>query len=362
MMTEIRTLVCSIFDTSIWIKLIKENAPYNEWEACGVVPFLPLEVLLELVDVDESNRLKRLTYLSQLPQIATLPLHSKPKLGGVPYLISLEYLHKVSDSKGSLSDFLKEKIRIEAGAVLFGDATDIANNLNAFDSYLEKFKRTNAVLANPMLFDPRLRKMKISDFPIEKVFAKSQIEKIGKLFESRLYKKSFENDPSYGKELITDKAKNMVNQGRFDHIKDLQSKLPQDMPVLDFLRLVEIRNLLKDISENLNIPLNVLETIDFRDITILNILDAYKEEYCKELWRDKQRKIESSSYVDGQLVAFSYFMPVMVDVRTALFVERMNERGFQLNCFQASNVDEFLKQIYYFSKSSRKETDNEKRP
>ena len=128
-----------LFDTSIWIKLIKENAPYNEWEACGVVPFLPLEVLLELVDVDESNRLKRLTYLSQLPQIATVPLHSKLKLGGVPYLISLEYLHKVSDSKGSLSDFLKEKIRIETGAVLFGDATDIANNLNAFDSYLDFF-------------------------------------------------------------------------------------------------------------------------------------------------------------------------------------------------------------------------------
>ena len=95
----------------------------------------------------------------------------------------------------------------------------------------------------------------------------------------------------------------------------------------------------------MNIPLNVLESIDSSDITILNILDAYKEEYCKELWRDKQRKIESSSYVDGQLVAFSYFMPVMVDVRTALFVERMNERGFQLNCFQASNVGAFIEKI-----------------
>ena len=80
-----------LFDTSIWIKLIKENISYKEWEGCGVIPFLPLEVLLELFDVDERNRLKRLTYLSQLPQIATLPIHSKPKLGGVPYLISLEY-------------------------------------------------------------------------------------------------------------------------------------------------------------------------------------------------------------------------------------------------------------------------------
>lgn len=178
-----------LFDTSIWIKLIKENISYKEWEACGVIPFLPLEVLLELFDVDERNRLKRLAYLSQLPQVATLPIHSKLKLGGVPYLISLEYLHKVSNSKNSLRDFLKEKIRIKAGSDLFSDATDIANNLNAFDSYLEKFKRTNAVLANPMLFDPRLRKIKISDFPIEKVFAESQIGKIGKLFESRLYKK-----------------------------------------------------------------------------------------------------------------------------------------------------------------------------
>lgn len=351
-----------LFDTSIWIKLIKENISYKEWEGCGVVPFLPLEVLLELVDVDESNRLKRLTYLSQLPQIATLPLHSMPKLGGVPYLISLEYLHKVSDSKGSLSDFLKEKIRIDAGAALFGDATDIVNNLNTFDSYLENFKRTNAVLANPMLFDPRLSKMKISDFPIEKFYAKSLIEKIGKLFESRLYKKSFENDPSYGKELFIDKGKSMANQGHFNQIKALMSKLPQNMLAADFLRLVKTKILLKDVSENLNIPLNALESIDSSDITILNILDAYKEEYCKELWRDKQRKIESSSYVDGQLVAFSYFMPVMVDVRTALFVERMNERGFQLNCFQASSVDAFLKQIYYLSKSSHKETDNEKRP
>ena len=351
-----------LFDTSIWVKLIKENISYKEWEACGIVPFLPFDVLFELIDVDESNRLKRLTYLSQLPQLATLQLHSEQKLGSIPYLISLECLHKISNSKDSLSDFLKEKIRIEAGSVLFGDATDIANYLNAFDSYLEKSKRINAVLANPMLFHPRLKETKISDFPVEKVFMESQIEKIGELFESRSYKKSFENDPSYGKELITDKAKNMVNQGHFDHIKDLQSKLPQDTPVLDFLRLVEIEKLLKDVSENLNIPLNVLETIDFRDITILNILDAYKEEYCKELWRDERRKIESSSYVDGQLVAFSYFMPVMVDVRTALFVERMNKRGLQLNCFQASNVDEFLKQLYYFSKSSHKEIDDEKRP
>ena len=351
-----------LFDTSIWVKLIKENISYKEWEACGVVPFLPLEVLLELVDVDESNRLKRLTYLSQLPQIATLPLHSEPELGSIPYLIYLEYLHKLSNSKDSLSDFLKDKIRIETGSVLFGDTTDIASYLNAFDSYLEKSKRKNAVLANPMLFDLRLKGMKISDFPIDKVFTESQIEKICELLESRSYKKSFENEPSYGKELITDKARNMVNQGRFDYIKDLQSKLPQDTPVLDFLRLVEIEKLLKDVLENLNIPLNVLETIDFRDITILNILDAYKEEYCKELWRDERRKIESSSYVDGQLVAFSYFMPVMVDVRTALFVERMNKRGFQLNCFQASNVDVFLKQLYYLSKSSHKEIDNEKRP
>ena len=147
-----------LFDTSIWIKLIKENISYNEWEAYGIVPFLPLEVLLELLDVDESNRLKRLTYLSQLPQIATLPLHSEPELGGIPYLISLEYLHKVSNSKDSLSDFLKEKIRIEAGPVLFGDTADIVNNLNALGSYLENYKRKNAVLANPMLFDPQLRR------------------------------------------------------------------------------------------------------------------------------------------------------------------------------------------------------------
>lgn len=334
-----------LFDTSIWIKLIKDNISYNEWVACGVVPFLPLEVLLELVDVDESNRLKRLTYLSQLPQIATLPLHSEPELGSIPYLISLEYLHKLSNSKTSLSSFLKDKIRIETGSVLFGDTTDITNYLKVFDSYLEKFKRTNAVLANPMLFDPRLRKMKISDFPIEKVFTESQIEKIGKLFESRLYKKPFENDPSYGKELFIDKGKSMTNQGHFNQIKALMSKLPQDMLAADFLRLVKTKIHLKDVSENLNIPLNALESIDSSDITILNILDAYKEEYCKELWRDKQRKIESSSYVDGQLVAFSYFMPVMVDVRTALFVERMNERGFQLNCFQASNVGAFLEKI-----------------
>ena len=345
-----RHFIPVLFDTSIWVKLIKENISYKEWKACGVVPFLPLEVLLELVDVDESNRLKRLTYLSRLPQIATLPLHSEPELGSIPYLISLEYLHKVSNFKNTLSGFLKDKIRNEAGSVLFGDTTDITNYLNAFDSYLEKSKRVNTVLANPMLFDPRLRGMKISDFPTKKVFGKSQIEKIGEFFESRSYKKSFENEPSYGKELIINKARNMANQGHFDHIKDLHSKLPQDMPVLDFLRLVEIRSLLKDVSGNLNIPLNVLESIDFRDITILNILDAYKEEYCKELWRDERRKIESSSYVDGQLVAFSYFMPVMVDVRTALFVERMNKRGFQLDCFQASNVDVFLEKLTTLSK------------
>lgn len=71
----------------------------------------------------------------------------------------------------------------------------------------------------------------------------------------------------------------------------------------------------------MNIPLNILESIDSSDVTILNILDAYNEEYGKELRRDERRKIESSSYVDGQLVAFSYFMPVVVDARTALFVE-----------------------------------------
>jgi hypothetical protein len=60
--------------------------------------------------------------------------------------------------------FLKEKIKIEAGFVLFGDTTDIASYLNAFDPYLEKSKRKNAVLANPMLFDPRLKGMKFQIF------------------------------------------------------------------------------------------------------------------------------------------------------------------------------------------------------
>lgn len=39
------------------------------------------------------------------------------------------------------------------------------------------------------------------------------------------------------------------------------------------------------------------------------------------------------------------YTSAVLDVRTALFVERMNERGFQLNCFQASNVGAFLEQI-----------------
>ena len=92
---------------------------------------------------------------------------------------------------------------------------------------------------------------------------------------------------------------------------------------------------------------NLIDLIRQYNNIIVSVLenDAYKEEYCKELWQDERRKIESSSYVDGQLVAFSYFMPVMVDVRTALFVERMNKRGFQLNCFQASNVDAFFEKL-----------------
>ena len=100
-----------LFDTSIWVKLIKENVSPNEWECHKVIPFLPLEVVLELINVDTDTRRQRLTYLASIPQIAILPFSSKIEIGGIIHLISLEYLYKVTKIEDPLKLFLKEKIK-----------------------------------------------------------------------------------------------------------------------------------------------------------------------------------------------------------------------------------------------------------
>lgn len=337
-----------LFDTSIWIKLIKENVSYSEWEQRRVIPFLPLEVVLELLSVDTDTRKQRLTYLASVPQIAILPYSSKNEIGGIINLISLEYLHKTSKIEEPFKLFLKEKIKTITGLELisynFQNATD-----NDLDFFLNQSKPKNTILANPMIREPQLWKKKLSDFPIKKIFDERQIPAIKPLLDGRLYKRESENNPSFCKDYFIDFAQKLANEGFFEHAKQTFQHMPQNMLVSDFSRLFQINEILFDISAITKIPLDILKDIDFRTLTILNILDAFDEEYSKEYWRDQRRKIESSSYMDKILAAYSCFVPVMVDARTNIIMNRIKARGFDLEYFQASNVNEFLEKLEYFA-------------
>ena len=333
-----------LFDTSIWVKLIKENISPNEWECRKAIPFLSLEVILELINVDVDTRKQRLTYLANIPQIAILPHSSKIEIGGVINLVSLEYLYKVFKNEKPLQFFLKEKIKTITGHELISYCFQGASD-NHLDSFLNLSKKKNAILANPMLKDPQLWKMKISDFPIEKVFDEKQIPSIRTLLDSRLYKKESENNPAFCKDYFIDYAKNLASDGLLKLIKDFALNVSQDMLVSDFSRSFSINILLQDFSANTNIPLEILKSIDFRTLTILSLLDAFEEEYCKDYWKDERRKIESSSYMDKNLAAYSYFVPVMVDVRTHIILDRVKARGFNLEYFQAGNVKAFLEKL-----------------
>lgn len=337
-----------LFDTSIWIKLIKENISPNEWESHKVIPFLPLEVVMELINVDADTRKQRLAYLANIPKVAILSYSSKIEIGGIINLISLEYLYKTSKIEKPLKLFLKEKIKTTTGLEIissnFQNVTD-----NNIDSFLNRSKQKNAILANPMLRDPQLWKKKLSDFPIEKVFDERQIPSIKPLLDARLYKRESENDPSFCKDYFIDFAQDLANEGLLKLIKKYALNVSQDMSISDFSRSISIDILLQDISAITNIPLDILKGIDFRTSTILSILDAFDEEYSKEYWRDKRRKIESSSYMDRNLAAYSSIVPVVVDARTNIIMNRIKARGFDLEYFQASNVNEFLEKLEYFA-------------
>lgn len=337
-----------LFDTSIWVKLIKENISPSEWEHRKVIPFLSFEVVLELINVDADTRKRRLTYLASIPQIAILPYSSKIEIGGIINLISLEYLYKASKSEEPLRLILKEKIKTITGHELISYYFQGAND-KYLDSFLNQSKKKNAILANPMLKDPQLWKTKISDFPIEKVFDAKHIPSIGQLFDSRQYKKESENKPSFCKDYFIDYAQNLANDGLLELIKKYALNVSQDMSISDFSRSIPISVLLQDISAIINIPIEILKNIDFRTLTILSILDAFDEEYSKEFWKDERRKIESSSYMDKNLAAYSCFIPVMVDARTCIIMDRIKARGFELEYFQASNVKEFLEKLKDFT-------------
>jgi len=337
-----------LFDTSIWIKLIKENISPNEWASHKVIPFLPLEVVLELLSVDTDTRKQRLTYLASISQIAILPYSSQLELGGIINLISLEYLYKASKIEEPLKLFLKEKIKTTTGLEIISSNFQNANDYD-LDFFLNQSKKKNAILANPMLRDPQLWKKKLSDFPIEKVFDERQIPSIKPLLDARLYKRESENDPSFCKDYFIDFAQDLANEGLLKLIKKYALNVSQDMSTSDFSRSISIDILLQDISAITNIPLDILKGIDFRTSTILSILDAFDEEYSKEYWRDQRRKIESSSYMDKILAAYSCFVPVMVDARTHIIMNRVKARGFDLDYFQASNVKEFLEKLEYFA-------------
>lgn len=334
-----------LFDTSIWVKLIKENISYKEWEACDIVPFLPLEVLLELINVDTDTRRQRLTYLASIPQIAILPYSSKIEIGGIIHLISLEYLHKASEIEEPLKLYLKEKIKTTTGIELISYNFQNANDL---DFFLNQSKKKNAILANPMIRGPQLWKKKLSDYPIEKVFEEKQILSIKSLLDSKLYKSESENNPSFCKDYFIEYAQSLAREGLLRLIKNYAVNVSNDMLISDFSRSISINILLQDISAITNISLDILKGIDFRTLTILSILDAFDEEYSKEHWRDERRKIESSSYIDKILTAYSCFIPVMVDARTHIIMDSIKARGFDLEYFQAGNVKTFLEKLENF--------------
>lgn len=337
-----------LFDTSIWVKLIKENISPNEWECRKVIPFLPSEIVLELMNVDADSRKQRLTYLANIPQIAALPYSSKNEIGGIINLVSLEYSHKVSKVEEPLRLFLKAKIKNTIGHELISYNFQNTNN-NYLDFFLSQSKKKNAILANPMLKNPQLWKKKLSDYPIEKVFDEKQIPFIKTLLDSKLYKKEFENDPSFCKDYFIEYAQSLANEGLLNLMKKYALNESQDMLISDFSRSISINILLQDVSAITNIPLDILKGIDFRTLTILSILDAFDEEYSKEYWRDERRKIESSSYIDKILTAYSRFVPVMVDARTHIIMERVKARGFDLEYFQAGSVKVFLEKLENFA-------------
>ena len=224
-----------LFDTSIWVKLIKEKISPNKWVHHKVVPFLPLEVVLELINVDADTRKQRLTYLASVPHIAILPYPSKNEIVDIINLISLEYLHKASKSKEPLRLFLKEKIKTITGHELISYYFQGAND-KYLDSFLNQSKKKNAILANPILKNPQQWKTKMSDFPIEKVFDAKQIPSIGKLFDSRPYKKESENDPSFCKDYFIEYAQNLANVGFLNCIKNYALNVSQDMSISVFFR------------------------------------------------------------------------------------------------------------------------------
>lgn len=328
-----------LFDTSIWVKLVKDRVPFENWDCLDIVPFLPLEIVYELLNVDDSNRLRRLEYLSTIPRIAVISVECEYRFCSVFDLISLEYLHEISKQTNSLQDFVIQKLKIISGEDLC-----FLKNMNNW-KFLENSQRKNTILSNPMLSSPQLWKCRLSDVSIHQVFDESRLSDLNELLESRPYKKKKENEKSYCKDFFIDFAKGCVHQGVFELIKKIGMSVDPNMLLSDFSRMFFLAKILPDIASNINASIEMLKTIDFRKMTTLSILDAFKEEYCKEMYRDKRRSIESSSYIDGQLVVYSYFLPVMVDSRTIKIVKVVNHRNFGLKCFTASNVSDFIDKL-----------------
>ena len=316
-----------LFDTSTWDFLVRDSTSQELSDLLKdrFVPLITCEIFLEMMNVSQELREKRISFLLSLPKLASIRF-GDAILGSIIDLRSLEYFFLLNGTRASeIKPRILDRVKTFSGKCL----TSLAGV--DLGGYLEKDAIAKLIVSQPIwkaFQDKSIRKKKLRDISFSHSVSKEKagdhvthlIHSISKNSDKRKPQRKRDEAAAYFGYLIRQR---LENKGYCNPLLSLPEEMGIDIGNLDVDQTLEelhyqyeYINKLKIFAELLNRPLAEMASVKEKEVISWQIEKTVRQIYEEKLLSDTMRSPEVSSVIDHRQAGFSHYMNVFVDKRT----------------------------------------------
>lgn len=345
-----------LFDTSTWVLLINEqkNISINKLLEQGVVPFITMEVFLELMNVSKEKRDIRMEYLKNVSRLATFRYKSEI-LGSFVDLRCLEYINILTE-KGNLTEYLLKNIVVFHGKELVA----LENiDLDAFQADQRSMHLSLSQSSWKFYNDPQIRNKKLKDIVLKTHVSEDEfkvhVEKVvSSLINNgdRKRKETERREAATKFGLLMHQKFSEMGQNENPIINAMnelgikEAEIDAEETLGDLINNIEYRKKLLQVSELTNCLIDDLIKVNKEDIISWFLEKSFQTEYERMLLTNIERNAESSSITDKRLCCYTYVFPVFVDKRTREIMDIISKKtSIKLSYIYINSVESFLNEI-----------------
>lgn len=317
----------------------------------NIVPFITKEVLLEALDVDRKNQLRRNYFFKNIPFYATLT-YDNNIVGSLTDLRLLEYKYLLENDGINLIEKITGRIKIQKGELLNSESylDDIQKmHKEELDKNFFISMSSSILYKKPEILGKKLGDLSktVTNIPLTELFSETE-----NCFNKKGDKKISDNEIKNYVKIFFDKYVIPFYPRKESYFESLDkiSYLPkeyinQNIRYEDFLLNMKYFSELEWIAKYMNVDIKRLIDIDEKLVLSWNIEREYSKIYTRQIANEYKRKNERSSVYDQYLACFSNYFDVIVDKRTYEILSKTGLRNIFQNCHKIRNILDLGKYI-----------------